>query len=476
MRKNLTRSVTAIRKNLIPVWVLLAVAATKCPVGAANAKSPVTFQSQRKLGQTDRVVVLLEVGGETKFLDDGKPKREKMSVVCNLDYYEKSLKTADDGSQSSVRDYQKADVVVKVGDGRFEPAVRPEHRLIGVEAGKQVATLFSPAGSLTRDELDAIEIPANSLLVDRLLPEKPVAAGDSWQLSDSLLAALLNLDEVATSTVECTFKEIATIGSKDAARKVARFELAGRVEGAVSGVSTKIELKGKYRFDLHSKRIDWLAVLVQEDRQSSFVADGVDVGSRLQMTITPAKEPESLADETLAKLTLKPTVELTQLLYECPDGGWQCHYDRRWYIHQQRPKSPAAVLRLLDRGMLSGQCNLSSLPRRDPDKLVSMEEFQDDVRRALGKSFGEFIEAGESSNDANCRVFRVVVHGVHHAAEPGNVPAIPMRWIYYVVSDPQGRQAALTFAVEQEHLARFADADKTMIRSLRFLEPAKKDR
>lgn len=154
-----------------------------------------------------------------------------------------------------MRDYHKVAVVVKVGDGQFEPALRPEHRLIGVEAGKQAATLFSLAGNLTRDELDAIDIPANSLLVDRLLPEKPVAPGESWQLPEPLLAALLNLDEVAKSSVECTFKEVATIGSKEAAHKVARFEFAGKVEGAVGGVSTKIELKGKYRFDLHSSAL-----------------------------------------------------------------------------------------------------------------------------------------------------------------------------------------------------------------------------
>ena len=66
--------------------------------------------------------------------------------------------------------------------------------------------------------------------------------------------------------------------SKEVTDTVARFEFAGKVEGAVYGVSTKIEIKGKYRFDLRSKRIDWLAMLVQEDRESSFVEDGIDVG------------------------------------------------------------------------------------------------------------------------------------------------------------------------------------------------------
>ena len=37
------------------------------------------------------MVVRLEVGGETKYTSDGKPQHEKMSVQCNLDYFERIL-------------------------------------------------------------------------------------------------------------------------------------------------------------------------------------------------------------------------------------------------------------------------------------------------------------------------------------------------------------------------------------------------
>ena len=43
-----------------------------------------------------------------------------------------------------------------------------------------------------------------------------------------------------------------------------------------------------------------------------------------------------------------------------------------------------------------------------------------------------------------------------------------MRWIYYLVAEPQGRQAAFTFTVEQKLVERFADADKPIVQSLRF--------
>ena len=425
-------------------------------LAAPEAKSPVNLQSQRKAGQTDRVEVRLEVGGETQYMDEGKPQREKMSVLCELDYVEKTLEVPADPKKvwRSVRDYQKVSVDVKVGDGRFKPTLKPEHRLIAVEAAEKAATLFSPGGSLTRDELDAVDIQVNNLLLDRLLPEKAVTVGDRWPHSAELLTALLGLDEVAKTTVQSTLKEVA--------KTVARFEITGRVEGAVGGVSTVVDIKGRYRFNLLNKRIDWIGMLIKEVRQSSFVVDGVDAVSRLAIKITPIDEPASLADDALAKLDLETNPGATFLTYESANGDWQCQYDRRWHIHHQRPKVDAAVLRMVDRGELAGQCNLAALPQREPDKLVSLKEFQEDVRKALGKSFGEFVEASQSANDANYRVYRVAVDGTSSE--------ISMRWIYYLVADPQGRQVAFTFAVEQKLIERFAEADRSLVESLRFVD------
>ena len=441
------------RKTLAQFFgVLASVAVT----ASALAESTFTFRSQRAPGQTDHAVVRLEVGGQTQYSEEGKPRREEMSVVCNLDYYEKTLDApaAADALWRSVRDYQKVSVVVWVADGQFEPALRSEHNLISVEAGQETVLLFSPVGNLTREELDVIDLPANSLLLDRLLPEKPVTVDQSWPHSKELLAVVLGLDEVAKTTVQSTLKQVTNA--------VARFEIAGRVEGSVYGVSTKIEIKGKYRFDRRTKRIDWLGLLIKENRQGSPVADGVDAVSRLQMIVTPAQEPASLSDTALAKLALKPTPEQVYLTYESPGGDWQCLYDRRWYVHQERPNIDAAVLRLVDHGVQAGQCNLASLVQRDPEKLVSLEEFQEDVRQALGESFGEFVEASQSPSDSDYRVYRVVVEGT--------TSGIAMRWIYYLVANPQGRQVAFTFAVEQSGVERFADADKPLVQSLHFLD------
>jgi len=439
---------------LIP-WVLGLAVATLC-AGEPSAD----LHSRRNPGQTDRVVVRLEVSGKITHLEEGKSSEEKMSVAGDLEYYEKTLDwpAGDEPAGRSIRDYQKISATVQVGDDAYRPTLADAHRRIVAEVDKQAVQFFSPDDNLTRDELDALGAWTDSLLLDRLLPTRPAGVGHRQSHGNAIMAALLGLDEVAKSTVESTVKEITPT--------LARFEIAGRVEGAIHGVSTVVNVKGRYRFDRRLGRIDWFGAVIQEKRPSSFVADGVDAVSRIEVRIAPAGKYAGFDQAKPEGKEFVASPEKLLLRYRAADGSWRLLHDRRWFVHHQRPNSSEAVLRLVDRGELSGQCNLASLPRRDPAKLISLEEFQQDVRRALDKNFGEFVEAGQSSNAADYRVLRVVVHGV--ASE------IPMRWIYYHLADSSGRQAAVTFAVEQRLIERFAEADKPIIRSLRFSEAEKK--
>ena len=200
-------------------------------VSADDAKPTYTLLSQRKPGQTDRVAVMMEVGGE--FNERGKTERTPMSGADNLIYHELTLK-ADRDRPQAVRYYEKAESAMTRKDRSRQQSLAEASRLVGVRADLPAVTVFSVRQPLTRDELEVIDIQVNSLLLDRLLPDKPVAVGESWRHSEELLAAMLGLDEVAKTTVRSTLKEI----KKESTRTVARFEFSGRVEGAIFGVST----------------------------------------------------------------------------------------------------------------------------------------------------------------------------------------------------------------------------------------------
>ena len=133
-----------------------------------------------------------------------------------------------------------------------------------------------------------IDVLGNSLLLDGLLPDGPTAVGQTWKPAGKLAAALLGLDAASRCDVQCTLKEVT-----DA---VARFELAGQVEGPVNDTTARVQLKGKFRFDRRTGRIDWFALLSKEDRGISQVADGFAVVVRLQMTVDPQEPSPELAE------------------------------------------------------------------------------------------------------------------------------------------------------------------------------------
>jgi hypothetical protein len=104
------------------------------------------------------------------------------------------------------------------------------------------------------------------------------------------------------------------------------------------------------------------------------------------------------------------------------------------------------------------------LSKAEPGKQITLEQFQGDVKEALGESFGEFVKASQHADEANRRVLRVVAGG--------QSSKLPVRWIYYLIADEQGRQVAVTFTVEETHVERLANADRAVVETLKFTKPA----
>jgi hypothetical protein len=120
------------------------------------------------------------------------------------------------------------------------------------------------------------------------------------------------------------------------------------------------------------------------------------------------------------------------------------------------------VLRLVDRGDLIAQCNITPLAPLAKVQQLSMEGFQEDVKRVLGKNFEEMIEATEEVSESGLRALRVVV--------TGKVGELSIQWTYYHLSNDAGRRASLVFTLESSLLSRFAHIDRELIANFRFIE------
>jgi hypothetical protein len=408
--------------------------------------------AEPKNGDLSRVTAQLEVGGNLKVVADGKVKPLPMSVVAQL-AYDELIFTAEADHVSSLRYYDRAEATIKIEQGGAKPTLRDERRLIGADWGTAGVTLFSPQGPLKRDELDLLALPANSLVIDALLPSEPVEVGKAWKHAEPLLAALLDLDAVSSSDVQSTLKSATP-------QRSATIEMSGKLEGAVHGVSTKIELKGRYTYDFTRRRITHFVLLANEDRSIGHVATGVDVTSKVTLSVAPLADSQHLDLDDLSKAEFVADPARNPLVYES-ESGFRLFLDRRW--HAVNDDAKLLTLRFVDRGDLLAQCNISALEKASPGEHVSLTRFQADIREALGKNFGQFLRASTGTDSQGRTIYSVVANG--------KVSELPIEWHYYLIADSQGRQVAFAFTLEEGLLERFADTDRLLVGTVELFDP-----
>ena len=438
----------SLTRFLLCAAVLHYVGAAK--VQAAEATS-VALTSSVAPADVAKVEAVLEIGGTLSFKDQQKIKTLPTSVVAKFSYDEKLLQV--EGMRRTARNYRLAEAKYVVDKLETEAKLSDERRLFLVRATDAQPELVCPVAPLTADELDLVQIPFNSLLVEQLLPGKEVAPGDSWTHTDVLMAGLLNLDAVSQTTVTSTLGEI-----DDAA---ARIEFKGAINGAIDGVATEIDVNGRYKYDRKLKRVTWLAVLLKEKRSIGHVEPGLEVQSRLQMTLVPTTEPEVLGNENLNPIVAGSTADALRVRYNSPDKLFHFDHDRRWHVMADRGN--VLSLRMVDRGELVAQCNVTSVVVPDESRKPTLSQFQADIRRSLDKNFGQFTSVNEAENSLGHTVFRAEAIGV--------VEELEITWIYYLVQDNRGRQTVFAFTCEKPMLERMAGADEDMISTLQFADP-----
>ena len=424
------------------------------PARPAAQPKPVDLRPPSSIEGYRRVRAVVQIEGKLKVNADGQGVRHvPLKGEAEWDFTQRTLAQSDGWLQVHlVRRYHTARSQVTLHRSPREHQLRVERQLIALESGPQGATLFSPYGSLTADELDLLDGVGSGLALECLLPPRLILPGGQWTARDAAIARLLGLDAVASQEVTFTLQEVE--------ESTAIIALEGKVSGAVEGVASEIEVKGKMNFDLRRRLVTWLALAYREDRAIGHAQPGYEVVATVRMVAAPSPAITELSDKSLAGLPLKADPGTTLIEYTNTAGGFELAHDRRWHVLLERPE--LTVLRLVDRGDLIAQCNIAPRPMLPAGQRLTLAAFQEDVRRALGQQFEQIVEAGEEVDDSGLMVLRVLVAGV--AGE------IPIQWTYYHLSDAQGRCATLVFTLESRLLERFAALDRELIAGFRFLD------
>jgi hypothetical protein len=423
--------------------------------GPALADDAVRLQTQCQKGDLSRVTVSLDVQGELTITAAGKRQKLPMTVAGSFAYDEMRLDDCTNRvNRKAARFYRGAEARITIEKQPDNPALRDDRRLILVNSGKDGVVISALGGPLLREELDLIDLPGNSLMLDTLLPQTEVKTGDSWKPDPAAIGRLLGIDAVAQSDLRCTLADRPTPNVEILIR--------GQVSGAAAGVATELDVQGKALFDSDRNRLVSIQLRIKERRSAGFVSPGFDVIANLKMEIATLSGSDQLTHEIIDAIPVDKSEIAPPLQLRSAPGAFQLVYDRRWQV--TRNEADLTVFRLLDRGELVAQCNISPVAKLPIEQGFSLEQFQGEVEQALGKHFGHFESASERKTGHGLRLLKVVAEGA--------VADLPIQWRYYLAIDQEGRRIALTYTLEPKLIERFADADAMMIDSLEILASA----
>ncbi len=444
-RRMISRAVT----GFLAVWAT-----------AANAAQDTTYDIRAKqpAGSIQRVQAVVEVRGDLLIEAEETGTQKLPFVVAGKAAYDERILEVDNSGKPrrAVRQYGEATAEIKVGQTAATPRLNPERRLMVAQLDDARATLFSPLGPLSRDDLELVDIQGNTLAMGGLLPDKPVGVAQTWEPNRELLATVLGLDTITHHDVS------GRLEPPDGTTAIVT--LQGSLDGAVGGVATKIELKAKMNFDLTRRVVTWLAANFHERREIGHAEPGFEATARLRVAISPQQTADELSDRALRDLVLTATAGSTLLEFKPQKSLVRFVHDRRWRVISDRPD--LCVLRCVDGGDLLAQCNLSELGDAEPGQRLTLEAFQAEALRSLVSSAGQVAEASQGESEPQgLRVLRVQATGI--ASE------VPIVWIFYHLSNDQGRQASISFTMGADAVERFAGGDRALVESFEFLPRAR---
>lgn len=435
----------------------------------ASSQETCVLTSGHKVGSANVVEVSLEGSGDVlQTNQNGQYERAGIEFVAGFKYEERFEEYSPTGVVRTIREYEQAGMKRKFGSSITRPLLDSSRKnVVSIFDGKKT-TVYSPNGPMKAEQYALLnEVPFNTTLLDRLLPNRQVKLGDSWQISTDVLAALLGVEAIQNNTVYLTltsivdnFAEIELYQQSGKDSKGA--DLPSTLECASEGASVGLDVNGKFQFDLNSKQITWFGLNISEHRSESVAAPGLECKVTLKITVAPLESPEKLTDDVVAKFKGQPTPEVLCLYYNAQKGPWKFRHSRRWKMIEDSNKVTA--LCYVDRGESVAQCNILSNGKIDLSTQPTLAGYKDEIKRGLGDRFAEFKQDAAYEGDDGISIYYVVADGAFEG--------VPFRWVYYLLTDKEGNQATIMFEIRADFLDRYDDSGNQIVESFRFAPKA----
>ncbi len=432
--------------------------------GRLPAAERVVLREEAADGQIRKITIDLNVNGKL-FPEPGPEKALKLVVDARFEYSERRLAGTGREAQSlrAIRHYDQAKTSIQAGDQYSNLALRNSQRLIVAHGQLDGLELFSPSGPLTYGELELLHLPGDSLAVLGLLPDSTVEVGETWKPAGWVVPLLTGVDAVEKGELTCKLDSVKP--------GEALVSFAGDITGATEGAASSVRVDGRLFYDREQKFVSRVELTQSEKRAIGAVSPGLDVVAKVSLTRGAIVRPVRLTDADLTDLPLEPNAANRLLLFDAPSWNIRFYHDRVWRMFHQT--SDLALLRLLDKGGFIAQCNIKKLPDAEPGKHVSLEQFQTDIERTLGKNFQQIVQSEKLKLKDSLYVARVIAVGTVDRRNEKNEPEpSPMQWIYYLVANADGRQVSFVFSIDPKQVEALDNRDLSIVAGIEFLSAA----
>jgi hypothetical protein len=430
-------------------------------VASANELLDLTPRSDRK--EQIEVTIELEVGG-TMTVREGAGEEAKeqtfpMSASAKLVYDEQRVAPVASYNVTpiaqSVRYYKDASAVIKVDKDGATPKLAEERRLIVAQNPNGRLRLAAAEGQLQREELDLIDVVADSLAVDGLLPKQPVGPDATWAADTNAMAAMLSMDSVAAAEVENVLDKF----NND----FALVRIAGTIVGTADGSTTEREIRGVYLFDRKLGHVTRCNLAVKEKRSIGGATPGLDCVAKLKVNLRPIESSPHLPAEKISTIMGNKKLQLDAVRLEPAKQSFRVLHDRRWFVTSQERET--TTLRCVERGDTLAQCTITALPAKSEANQTTLEEFERDIRFALKQNFGQLVSSRQWNNSFGNHCLEVVVRG--------STQEVPLEWHYYLVAPESGPRVSVAVTIQGEMVERLAAADRNLVNAIELLPGGK---
>lgn len=423
---------------------------------ATHAPAQVNLSEAPASGDCFKYHVELDLVGKMTIAQEGQKLDLRLEAKARHVFAERTLSVVDGLPVKSVRYHDNAVSSTVVDIDKSNRTLPADRALIVTTRTPDGLICYSPAGPLTRDELDLVTEHFNPQCVAGLLPGKVVNVGDTWKIDPAAARTACLFDSLIKHTL--TGKLTAAADGK------AAFTIEGTAEGIEHGAKVSLFVTATGTYDAAAKRVTALTWKQKDDRDQGPIAPA----SKLTATVTVKREAlaeptKELADAALAGLPRGDVPAALMLLrYGDPKDRYALTYPRDWHITGQTDQH--LILRLLDKGEFVAQATVVAWKKAEAGKHTPVEEFKKAVTATPGWTASRVLEDGETTAADGRWLYRI-------AAE-GKLDDQPVVQTFHLLAGPQGDQVAVTVAVKPDKVKLVGTRDKELVNALSF--PKKK--